>query len=57
MYLVSNFTFDSLLKDRSQLLVEKKEEPKKDEKPAATGSAEKDAPPAAPTEPKPDGEK
>jgi len=34
-YLVSNFTLDSLLKERSQLLVEKKEEPKKDEKPSA----------------------
>lgn len=34
-YLVSNWTLDSLLKERSQLLVEKKEEPKKDEKPAA----------------------
>lgn len=29
-YLVSNWTLDSLLKERSQLLVEKKEEPKKD---------------------------
>jgi hypothetical protein len=61
VYLVSNWTFDSLLKDRSQLLVEKKEEPKKDdkkdEKPAATDSAEKDAPPASPIEPKPDAEK
>jgi hypothetical protein len=34
-YLVSNWTLDSLLKERSQLLVEKKEEPKKDEKPTA----------------------
>jgi len=34
-YLVSNWTLDSLLKERSQLLVEKKEEPKKDDKPAA----------------------
>lgn len=34
-YLVSNWTLDSLLKERSQLLVEKKEEPKKDEKPSA----------------------
>jgi hypothetical protein len=30
-YLVSGWTLDSLLKERSQLLVEKKEEPKKDE--------------------------
>lgn len=40
-YLVSSWTLDPLLKNRSQLLVEKKEEPKKDEskkedKPAAT---------------------
>ena len=35
VYLVSNWTVDSLLKERAQLLVEKKEEPKKDEKPAA----------------------
>jgi hypothetical protein len=34
-YLVSNWTLDQLLKERSQLLVEKKEEPKKDDKPAA----------------------
>jgi hypothetical protein len=34
-YLVSNWTFDQLLKERSQLLVEKKEEPKKEDKPAA----------------------
>jgi hypothetical protein len=34
-YLVSNWTLDSLLKERSQLLVEKKEEPKKEDKPAA----------------------
>ena len=35
VYLVSSWTVDSLLKDRSQLLVEKKGEPKKDEQPAA----------------------
>ena len=35
VYLASNWTFDSLLKDRAQLLVEKKEESKKDEKAAA----------------------
>jgi Domain of unknown function (DUF4340) len=34
-YLVSNWTLDQLLKERSQLLLEKKEEPKKDDKPAA----------------------
>jgi hypothetical protein len=45
VYLVSNWTVDSLLKERNQLMVEKKEEPKKDE-------------PAAPTaEPKPDANK
>jgi hypothetical protein len=36
IYLVSSWTLDSLLKDRAQLLMEKKEEPKKDEKPAAS---------------------
>jgi hypothetical protein len=34
-YLVSNWTLDALLKERSQLLIEKKEEPKKEEKPTA----------------------
>jgi hypothetical protein len=51
VYLVSNWTVDSLLKDRSQLLVEKKEEPKKDEKPGAADTSIKEetaAPPAAP---------
>ena len=36
VYLVSSWTLDSLLKDRGQLLVEKKEEPKKEEKPTAS---------------------
>jgi hypothetical protein len=36
IYLVSNWTLDPLLKDRAQLLVEKKEEPKKEEKPTAS---------------------
>jgi hypothetical protein len=36
VYLVSNWTVDSLLKERSQLLAEKKEESEKEEKPAAT---------------------
>jgi len=35
VYLVSSWTVDSLLKERSQLMVEKKEEPKKEEKGAA----------------------
>lgn len=39
VYLVPNWTLDSLLKDRSQLLVAKKEEPKKAAKPAPTTSA------------------
>jgi hypothetical protein len=38
VYLVSSWTLDSLLKDRGQLLVEKKEEPKKEEKPTASTS-------------------
>jgi len=54
-YLVSNWTLDSVLKDRSQLLAEKKEEPKKDETKADTSKA--DAPKseaAAVTEVRPD---
>jgi len=43
-YLVSSWTLDPLLKNRTQLLVEKKEEPKKEEKPAA-GAAESPKPP------------
>ena len=47
-YLVSSWTIDPLLKDRSQLMVEKKEEPKKDEaKPSASTEAPK--PPELPT--------
>ncbi|HEX5221212.1 MAG TPA: DUF4340 domain-containing protein [Verrucomicrobiae bacterium] len=38
-YLVSNWTVDSLLKERSTLLAEKKEEEKKDETPAAAPGA------------------
>jgi len=41
VYLVSNWTLDSLLKDRKDLLVEKKEEPKKEEKPSAAISLPK----------------
>ena len=37
-YLVSNWTLESLLKDRGQLLVEKKEEPKKETGSAASGT-------------------
>jgi hypothetical protein len=57
VYLASNWTFDSLLKDRAQLLVEKKEEPKKDAKPAATDSSKEEDLPALPAVPKPDDEK
>ena len=39
IYLVSTWTLDPLLKERSQLFVEKKEEPKKDDKPVSTGPA------------------
>ena len=38
VYLVSTWTLDSLLKDRAQLLAEKKEEPKKDDKPTASAA-------------------
>jgi hypothetical protein len=57
VYLVSNWTVDSLLKDRSQLLVEKKEEPKKDEKSVASDPGKTVAPPEPPAAPKPDGQK
>jgi len=36
VYLVSSWSIDPVLKERAQLMVEKKEEPKKDEKPAAS---------------------
>ena len=54
VYLVSNWTVDSLLKERAQLLVEKKEEPKKDEPPAVTDPSKKEDLPALITDPKPD---
>jgi hypothetical protein len=38
VYLVSSWTLDPLLKDRAQLLVEKKPEPKKEEKPTASAT-------------------
>ena len=56
-YLVSNWTVDSLLKERNQLMAEKKEEPKKDENTAPTESEEKDEPAASAAEPKPDAKK
>jgi hypothetical protein len=48
-YLVSAWTFEPMLKERGQLLVEKKEEPKKEETPAVppTGGAPKPAEPVA----------
>ena len=49
IYLVSNWTVDPLVKERSQLLVEKKEEPKKDEaKPAESKIEIPDLPKPAP---------
>jgi hypothetical protein len=51
VYLVSNWTLDSLLKERSQLLAEKKEEPKKDEKPAGADASKKEDSPAIPAVP------
>jgi hypothetical protein len=49
-YLVSSWTFDSLLKERSQLLAEKKEEKKDDAKKDETSAQEqkKESPPLAP---------
>ncbi|HVM47008.1 MAG TPA: DUF4340 domain-containing protein [Candidatus Acidoferrum sp.] len=51
IYLVSNWTVDSLLKERSQLMQEKKEEPKKDEKSTASGTST-NLPPPSPLEPR-----
>ena len=53
VYLVSSWTVDPLLKERSQLMVEKKEEPKKEEKgaaaePAGASELKKDETPPAP---------
>jgi hypothetical protein len=56
-YLVSNWTVDSLLKERNQLFVEKKEEPKMDENTSSTESEKKDEPAAPVAEPKPDAKK
>jgi hypothetical protein len=58
VYLVSNWTVDPLLKERNQLMVEKKEEPKKEEKPTASvetpkpDEPKKDEPPAPADPPK-----
>ena len=46
-YLVSSWTLDSVLKERSQLMVEKKEEPKKEEK-TASAAPESATPTASP---------
>jgi hypothetical protein len=51
-YLVSSWTLDNLLKDRSQLLQEKKEEPKKDEK-AVSAATPDSSPSPSPTPPTP----
>jgi hypothetical protein len=56
-YLVSNWTVDSLLKERNQLMAEKKEEAKKDDKAGSTDSDKKDEPAAPAAEPKPDAKK
>jgi len=52
IYLVSNWTVDSLLKNRGQLLVEKKEESKKDETPTALSTEKTDDLMVPPAEPK-----
>ncbi len=56
-YLVSNWTVDSLLKERNQFMAEKKEEPKKDDKAASTDSERKEEPAAPAAELKPDAKK
>jgi hypothetical protein len=45
IYLVSSWSVDPVLKERGQLMVEKKEEPKKDEKPAAAAEPAASEPP------------
>ncbi len=50
VYLVSSWTVDSVLKERGQLLAEKKEEPKKEETPALPEASNTNAPPVLPTE-------
>ena len=57
VYLVSNWTVDSLLKERHELLAEKKEEPKKDEKAAAAEPAKTEETPGLPAELKTDEKK
>ena len=52
VYLVTGWTVDPVLKERSQLMAEKKEEPKKEEKAAAPDTST-NLPPPAPLEPKP----
>ncbi len=54
IYLVSSWTLDSVLKERAQLLVEKKEEPKKDDKSAAGIEAPKTEPAPAKADSAPD---
>ena len=50
-YLVSKWTIDPLFKERKDLLVEKKEEPKPADKPEASGTKVPDKPiPAVPAE-------
>jgi hypothetical protein len=52
IYLVSTWSVEPLLKERSQLMVEKKEEPKKEEKPATSALV---SPPKVADTPKPAG--
>ncbi len=52
IYLVSNWTLDSMLKERGQLLAEKKEQLKNDEPPAASSDEATEGLMAPPQEPK-----
>jgi hypothetical protein len=56
-YLVSNWTVDSLLKNRAELLVEKKDAQKKDDKPAATDAPKTEEPAPLPNDLTPDEKK
>jgi len=54
VYLVSNWSLDSVLKDRAQLLVEKKEEPKKEDNSSTNSVPIKESEAASPVAAKPD---
>jgi len=54
VYLVSSWAMDSVLKERGQILAEKKEEPKKEDKAGAADASKQETPPVPAADPKPD---